>query len=41
MLSCCPLQFKSSLHRLMETLGSTTPHYVRCIKPNDSKLPFV
>ncbi|XP_010723121.2 unconventional myosin-Vb-like [Meleagris gallopavo] len=34
-------QFKSSLHRLMETLGSTTPHYVRCIKPNDSKLPFV
>ncbi|XP_065603387.1 unconventional myosin-Vb-like [Cyrtonyx montezumae] len=34
-------QFKSSLRRLMETLGSTTPHYVRCIKPNDSKLPFV
>ncbi|XP_021234446.1 unconventional myosin-Vb-like isoform X2 [Numida meleagris] len=34
-------QFKSSLQRLMETLGSTTPHYVRCIKPNDSKLPFV
>ncbi|NXJ04154.1 MYO5B protein, partial [Odontophorus gujanensis] len=34
-------QFKSSLQRLMETLGNTTPHYVRCIKPNDSKLPFV
>ncbi|KAM9369032.1 unconventional myosin-Vb-like [Phaethornis superciliosus] len=34
-------QFKTSLHRLMETLGSTTPHYIRCIKPNDVKLPFV
>ncbi|XP_074020109.1 unconventional myosin-Vb-like [Numenius arquata] len=34
-------QFKASLKRLMETLGSTTPHYIRCIKPNDSKQPFV
>ncbi|KFP67592.1 Unconventional myosin-Vb, partial [Cariama cristata] len=34
-------QFKSSLNRLMEMLGSTTPHYVRCIKPNDDKQPFV
>ncbi|KAM6231952.1 unconventional myosin-Vb-like [Spheniscus humboldti] len=34
-------QFKASLNRLMETLGSTTPHYIRCIKPNDGKQPFV
>ncbi|XP_075300225.1 unconventional myosin-Vb-like [Opisthocomus hoazin] len=34
-------QFKASLKRLMEMLGSTTPHYVRCLKPNDSKQPFV
>ncbi|KAB0358486.1 hypothetical protein FD754_002642 [Muntiacus muntjak] len=33
-------QFRSSLHLLMETLNATTPHYVRCIKPNDEKLPF-
>ncbi|KAM6396140.1 unconventional myosin-Vb-like [Rhynochetos jubatus] len=34
-------QFKASLTRLMEMLSSTTPHYIRCIKPNDSKQPFV
>ncbi|KAH1174526.1 hypothetical protein KIL84_008517 [Mauremys mutica] len=33
-------QFKASLHKLMETLSSTAPHYVRCIKPNDRKRPF-
>ncbi|NXY81164.1 MYO5C protein, partial [Alcedo cyanopectus] len=33
-------KFRSSLCLLMETLNATTPHYVRCIKPNDSKLPF-
>ncbi|XP_062414842.1 unconventional myosin-Vb isoform X2 [Pungitius pungitius] len=34
-------QFRSSLHLLMETLNATTPHYVRCIKPNDLKEPFM
>ncbi|XP_018416500.1 PREDICTED: unconventional myosin-Vb [Nanorana parkeri] len=33
-------QFRNSLHLLMETLNATTPHYVRCIKPNDEKLGF-
>ncbi|KAF6738864.1 Unconventional myosin-Vc [Oryzias melastigma] len=33
-------KFRSSLFLLMETLNATTPHYVRCIKPNDEKLPF-
>ncbi|XP_045538296.1 unconventional myosin-Va [Papilio machaon] len=33
-------QFRASLSALMCTLSATTPHYVRCIKPNDTKQPF-
>ncbi|XP_072396790.1 unconventional myosin-Va isoform X1 [Diabrotica undecimpunctata] len=33
-------QFRDSLNKLMATLNATTPHYVRCIKPNDSKTAF-
>lgn len=33
-------QFRDSLNLLMATLNATTPHYVRCIKPNDSKSSF-
>ncbi|KAJ1536848.1 Myosin type-2 heavy chain 1 [Nowakowskiella sp. JEL0078] len=32
--------FKASLVKLMETIRSTEPHYIRCIKPNQTKKPF-
>ncbi|XP_013394776.1 myosin-IIIb isoform X2 [Lingula anatina] len=32
-------QFKNSLQVLMERMSVATPHFVRCIKPNNDKLP--
>ena len=33
-------QFRDSLFKLMNTLNATSPHYIRCIKPNDIKEAF-
>eukprot|EP00920_Eleutheroschizon_duboscqi_P009235 GHVT01021103.1.p1 GENE.GHVT01021103.1~~GHVT01021103.1.p1 ORF type:complete len:782 (-),score=166.30 GHVT01021103.1:722-3067(-) len=32
-------QFLKQLQSLMDLINSTEPHFVRCIKPNDTKLP--
>uniref|UniRef100_A0A672NQG0 Myosin X n=1 Tax=Sinocyclocheilus grahami TaxID=75366 RepID=A0A672NQG0_SINGR len=32
-------QFKNSLHSLMSTLSASNPFFVRCVKPNNSKMP--
>ncbi|KXS21259.1 hypothetical protein M427DRAFT_107502 [Gonapodya prolifera JEL478] len=32
--------FKASLGELMKTIRSTEVHYIRCIKPNQTKTPF-
>ncbi|KAF0746073.1 unconventional myosin-Va, partial [Aphis craccivora] len=34
-------QFRDSLNALMTTLNDTTPSFIKCIKPNKIKLPFV
>ncbi|KAL1924506.1 uncharacterized protein VTP21DRAFT_4160 [Calcarisporiella thermophila] len=33
--------FKGSLINLMDTINSTNVHYIRCIKPNEGKAPWV
>ncbi|KAK2408469.1 P-loop containing nucleoside triphosphate hydrolase superfamily protein [Trifolium repens] len=33
--------FKDQLFKLMHQLESTTPHFIRCIKPNAKKLPGI
>ncbi|KAM3957140.1 unconventional myosin 61F [Aphomia sociella] len=33
-------QFKNSLNDLIKILSSKDPSYIRCIKPNDSKMPM-
>ncbi|CAH8317860.1 unnamed protein product [Eruca vesicaria subsp. sativa] len=34
-------KFKSQLFKLMNKLEDTTPHFIRCIKPNSNQLPGV
>mmetsp|Transcript_21147 Transcript_21147/g.82083 ORF Transcript_21147/g.82083 Transcript_21147/m.82083 type:complete len:1100 (-) Transcript_21147:145-3444(-) len=33
-------KIKTSAQKLMQTLAQCTPHYVRCIKPNETKRPL-
>ncbi|KAJ8443459.1 hypothetical protein Cgig2_026246 [Carnegiea gigantea] len=32
-------KFKGQLYKLMQQLENTTPHFIRCIKPNSKQLP--
>ncbi|CAL9157745.1 unnamed protein product, partial [Musa hybrid cultivar] len=34
-------RFKLQLQSLMETLNSTQPHYIRCVKPNNVLKPAI
>ncbi|KAL8029121.1 hypothetical protein ABFX02_14G207300 [Erythranthe guttata] len=34
-------RFKQQLQQLMETLNSTEPHYIRCVKPNNHFQPTI
>ncbi|KAG2245357.1 hypothetical protein Bca52824_092781 [Brassica carinata] len=34
-------KFKSQLFKLMNKLEDTTPHFIRCIKPNSNQLPGI
>ena len=32
-----PLLFQTQANKLVDTLMKCTPHYIRCIKPNETK----
>ncbi len=32
-------QFRDQLHALVESIENTSPHYIRCLKPNDENVP--
>ena len=34
-------QFKAQLESLLAVIGTTMPHYIRCLKPNDRNVPAV
>ena len=33
-------QFRESLASLMQCIGETAPHFIRCVKPNDNQRPL-
>eukprot|EP00516_Mucochytrium_quahogii_P005474 CAMPEP_0203751320 /NCGR_PEP_ID=MMETSP0098-20131031/5412_1 /ASSEMBLY_ACC=CAM_ASM_000208 /TAXON_ID=96639 /ORGANISM=" , Strain NY0313808BC1" /LENGTH=935 /DNA_ID=CAMNT_0050640985 /DNA_START=162 /DNA_END=2966 /DNA_ORIENTATION=+ len=33
------IQFRNQIQKLMSTLETCSPHYIRCLKPNDNKTP--
>ena len=38
-MSSVGTQFKDQLNKLMDSIYATTPHYIRCLKPNDENVP--
>ncbi|KYQ92809.1 myosin IK [Tieghemostelium lacteum] len=39
-ISSCTYKIMNSANELVKKLSSCTPHYIRCIKPNDKKQPM-
>lgn len=37
--NCCLIPCRTQLRALMDTIRSTTPHFVRCLKPNHISAP--